>query len=126
MGFGTVQLVTIVPQLNSPELQAHIQAVANERGGSPGMVYGMMFAGMFVLISSGLGIFRGSNWSRWLFTLWGAGTLIVNLYMGNITLSTLPGVAIFAFVVYLLFRPGVRAFFHRGRGRAFEVDQTAV
>lgn len=117
MGFGTVQLIMIVPQLSSPALQAHIQDVASERGSSPGLVYAMMFAGMFVLISSGLGIHRGSNWARWLFTLWGSGTLAVNLYFGSITTAALPGVAIFGFVSFLLFRPGVRDFF-RKTGRA--------
>lgn len=126
MGFGTVQLIMIVLQLNSPELQAHMQKLADERGSSAGLVYGMMFAGMFVLISSGLGIHRGSNWSRWLFTLWGSGTLLVNLYVGNITTASLPGVAIFGFVVFLLFRPGVRDFFRKNRGEVAEAHQSPV
>ncbi len=62
-------------------------------------------------LASGIGVFRGANWARWLWSIWWVLMLIYNMAVGNTKDVTVPSVLLEAVTTVLLFLPGANAFF---------------
>ncbi|MXV13177.1 hypothetical protein DYQ93_19410 [Xanthomonas sp. LMG 8992] len=73
--------------------------------------------GAVVQLACAAGIFGGFGWARARYVVWGLVGTAVGVAASPMTLALIPGMALFAVVVFLLFRPAANAFF-ASRGAA--------
>jgi hypothetical protein len=89
--------------------------------------YAWLCANVVVALITGVFMFGGHNWARWLFALWFGRNIITSIWNGYNTISSNPGSSwktlvlsmgppllggfLFGAAVYFLFRPAAAAFF---------------
>jgi hypothetical protein len=73
--------------------------------------YAILALGVMVMTISGLGILKGKNWARFLYTGWGLGSFLMSLAIGTMQTSMIPGLIIFLIIAYFLFRHDANAYF---------------
>jgi hypothetical protein len=61
--------------------------------------------------ASGIGVFRGANWARWLWSGWWIFMLVFDMATGRTKDLTIPAVLLEAATTALLFLPGANAYF---------------
>jgi hypothetical protein len=77
----------------------------------------LIYAGLGVSILSGLGMFAGQNWARFLYVIWNVFAILVGLVGSPIKLL-IPSVIFFLMITVFLFRSNASAYFE---GRPAEV-----
>lgn len=73
--------------------------------------YAILALGVMIMTISGLGILKGKNWARFLYTGWGLFSFLTSLAVGTMQASMLPGLIIFLIIAYFLFRPDAHQYF---------------
>jgi hypothetical protein len=73
--------------------------------------YGMRFGVLTFNFIFALFMLKGRNWARMLYVAVGAVCFAINLVTSPVKLMMLPGLILFAVVVFFLFRPRPNAFF---------------
>jgi hypothetical protein len=73
--------------------------------------YLMLFAGLLISIVSGIFMLKGANWARMLYVIWGAIGFLVSLFTTPAKLMIIPGLVVYAIIVFFLFRPKASAYF---------------
>jgi hypothetical protein len=75
--------------------------------------YAIMYVGILVMIASGLAMLKGQNWARLLYVIWGAVGSLIGLATSPMKVAMIPGLIIYAVIVFSLFRPKVNRYFDR-------------
>lgn len=104
---GIYSLVVSLLTMNNPAIQDIMQ-----HNTLPMTVqYVLMYAGVAVLIISGIGILTRRNWARFLYLIWGSIGIIIQLVTAHAGMILIPGVIFFVIIVYFLFRAKASAYF---------------
>lgn len=107
--FGLYLLIVNLLTFNNSEIK---DMMAN----SPmpmALQYALMYCGTLILIISGIGILKGKNWARWLYTIWGIIGIIISVVTTPINMMMIPGVLFFLIIVFFLFRRKANEFFSK-------------
>ncbi|MBD3263869.1 MAG: hypothetical protein GF375_02050 [Candidatus Omnitrophica bacterium] len=75
--------------------------------------YALMWIGTAVSIASGIGMLKGKAWGRLLYVVWGIIGFLVGLVASPVKVAMVPGLVIFAVIVFFLFRPNSNKYFMR-------------
>ncbi|MEA9585925.1 hypothetical protein VC279_06310 [Xanthomonas sp. WHRI 10064A] len=78
--------------------------------------YAIGYFGMAVQFFCALAFFKGKSWGRTLYIGWGVLGLVIGFATSPTKLALIPGMILFAVVVFFLLRPAANAFFAKGRG----------
>lgn len=73
--------------------------------------YAMSYAGLLIAIGSGIAMLKGCNWARFLYVFWGIFGFAVGIATSPMKIAMLPGLVVFAVIVFFLFRPKANAYF---------------
>lgn len=104
---GVISLFTSLLSWNSPIVK---ELMAKNPLPIP-LQYVMMYIGSPISVISGAGIFKGKNWGRLLYVLWGATGIVINLITFPIKLTIIIGLVVFAIVAFFLYRPASNQYF---------------
>lgn len=85
--------------------------------------YAFAFAGLVVMIVSGIAMLKGCNWARYLYAIWVGVGLLIGLAVSPMKTILVPQIVVFAIVVFLLFRSTATAYFvQRGSSNGTQRD----
>ncbi len=115
---GILSLGTLAMTFNDPEI-AKVMAV---NALPVPMQYLMYAAGILIAIASGMLMLNGNKLGRLLYVSWTAFSLAVTLISSPMKMVMLPGVLIFALIVFLLYRPNANAYFEEQPETEMEDD----
>lgn len=104
---GVISVFTSLTSLNNPmvkELMAKSPLPVS-------LQYAMMFVGLAVTIASGMGMLKGQGWARLLYVVWGVFGLLVGLVTSPMKAAMIPGLVVFAIIVFFLYRPASTQYF---------------
>lgn len=104
---GGISLVASTVNLNNP-------MVAELMAKSPlpmPVQYLMLYAGFIITLISGLAMLRAQNWARFLYVAWSAFAFVVGLATSPMKAAMIPGLVVFAVIVFLLFREKANDYF---------------
>ncbi len=73
--------------------------------------YIMMYVALAVSITSGIGMLKGFGWSRLLYVGWSVIAFSFSLATSPMKAALIPGIVLFAVVVFFLFRPAANEYF---------------
>lgn len=73
--------------------------------------FAMAFIGLGLNIVAGIMMLKGRHWARLLYVGWSAFAILVALATSPMKLMLIPGVLIYALIVYFLYRPQANIFF---------------
>lgn len=104
---GILSLGTLAMTFNDPEI-AKVMAI---NALPVPMQYLMYAAGILIAIASGMLMLSGNKLGRLLYVSWTAFSLAVTLISSPMKMVMLPGVLVFALIVFLLYRPNANAYF---------------
>ncbi len=104
---GAISLVTSIISFNNPitkEIMAKSPIPAN-------IQYAMMFAGLLVMLVSGVAMLKRHNWARLLYVGWSIFGFIIGIATSPMKAAMIPGLIVFLVIVFFLFRPKANEFF---------------
>jgi hypothetical protein len=107
---SAVGYLSIALQQNDPQVQ---EALKSSPLPAP-VQFGMMVAGIAIQFACGYAMLGGKNWARVLYVAWNALGICIAFFTVPAKLFLLPGIAIFAVIVFFLYRPAANAFFAAG------------
>jgi hypothetical protein len=73
--------------------------------------YVISYAGLAVMIASGVGMLKGQNWARLLYVIWTAVSILLGLATAPVRVMLIPGVILYGVIVFFLFRPKANQYF---------------
>lgn len=73
--------------------------------------YAFAYAGLTVMLVSGIFMLKGQDWARKLYVGWSIIGFLVGVATSPMKATLIPGVVIFLVIVYFLFRPKANAYF---------------
>jgi cytochrome b561 len=73
--------------------------------------YVMLYAGLWIVIVSGIFMLQGKNWARFLYVIWCSIGAVVEIITSPMKAAMVPGLVVFAIIVFFLFRPKANAYF---------------
>jgi len=76
-----------------------------------GVQVAMTYVGLAITIVCAIAMLKGQNWGRMLYVVWGAIGFVITFVTSPMRAAMLPGLVVFAVIVYFLFRPAANAFF---------------
>ncbi len=104
---GVISVFTSWTSLNNPmvkELMAKSPLPAS-------LQYTMLFVGLAVTIASGIGMLKGQGWAGLLYVVWGVFGFLVGLLTSPMKAAMIPGLVVFAIIVFFLYRPASNQYF---------------
>jgi len=104
---GAVSLITTTAMIKNPTARALMLK-------SPvplTIQYAMIYAGLSVMIVSGIAMLKGCNWARYLYVFWVGLALVVGIAVSPMKAALIPQIVVFAVVVFFLFRPKASEYF---------------
>lgn len=75
--------------------------------------YAMMYVGLLISITSGVGMLKKQNWSRFLYVIWSAIGFLISLLTSPMKMALIPGLIFFIIIAIFLFRPGANKYFSK-------------
>jgi len=104
---GALSILTTTTAINNP-------AVLEVLGKSPlpvGVQFAMTYAGLAVMIVSGVAMLKGRNWGRLLYVIWTGVSIVIGVFTSPIKAAMIPGVVVFIIACFFLFRPRANEYF---------------
>lgn len=104
---GATSVFTSLTSLNNPmvkELMAKSPLPIS-------LQYAMLFVGVAVTIASGIGMLKGQGWARLLYVVWTVFGFLVGLVTSPMKAAMIPGLVVFAIIVFFLYRPASTQYF---------------
>lgn len=104
---GAISIFTSLTGLNNPmvkELMAKSPLPIS-------LQYIMLFVGLAVTITSGIGMLKGQGWARFLYVVWGVSGFLVGLVTSPMKVAMIPGLVVFAIMTFFLYRPASNQYF---------------
>jgi hypothetical protein len=104
---GAISLITTTSMINNPAVQ---EMMAKSPIPIP-IQYAMSYAGLLVMIISGIAMLKGMNWARLLYVIWSLVGFVIGIATSPMRAAMIPGLVVFLVVAFFLFRPKATAFF---------------
>ena len=104
---GGLSILTTTAVINNP-------TALELMGKSPlpiGVQFAMTYAGLVVMIVSGVAMLKGRNWGRLLYVIWTAVSIVIGIFTTPIKAAMIPGVVVFIIACFFLFRPRANEYF---------------
>lgn len=104
---GGISLVTTTIMIGNPmvkEMMGHSMVPAS-------IQYLLMYVGLTVSVVSGIMMLKGQNLARLLYAIWGVFGFGFSLVTAPMKAAMIPGLVIFAIIVFFLFRPAANEYF---------------
>lgn len=104
---GALSLVTSITTLGNPvarEIMAKSPIPIN-------IQYVMMYAGILIMLVSGVAMLNRQNWARFLYVGWSTIGFIIGLATSPMKAAMIPGIVLFLIIVFFLFRPQANEYF---------------
>jgi hypothetical protein len=111
IAMGGISLITTTMMLIIPN--PRVQELMAQSPIPVPIQYVISYAGLAVMIISGLWMLKGQNWARLLYVIWSALGLVIGLATSPMKAMLIPGVLIYGVVVFFLFRPKANQFFSK-------------
>jgi hypothetical protein len=73
--------------------------------------YAMSYAGLLVMLVSGVAMLKGQNWGRWLYVVGTAVGFFIGIMTSPMKETMIPGFVFFVVVTFFLFRPNANKYF---------------
>lgn len=73
--------------------------------------YAFAYAGLVMMIISGIAMLKGRNWARYLYTIWVGVGLTIGLALSPMRAILISQIVVFAVIVFILFRPSATSYF---------------
>ncbi|MBK1859440.1 hypothetical protein [Cerasicoccus arenae] len=73
--------------------------------------YAISYAGLLVMIVSGIAMLKGKNWARYLYVIWSLAGSVMGIATSPMRTAMIPGVVLFMVFAFFLFRPKATSFF---------------
>ena len=73
--------------------------------------YAMAYAGLLVMLVSGIAMLKGQNWGRWLYVVGTAAGFLIGVITSPLKETMIPGFVVFVVVSFFLFRPKANQYF---------------
>lgn len=105
--FSALGYLSIALQQNDPQVQ---EALKSSPLPAP-VQFGMMVAGIAIQFACGYAMLGGKNWARVLYVAWNLLGICIAFFTVPAKLFLLPGITLFAVIVFFLYRPAANAFF---------------
>ena len=106
---GAVSLLTTTLMVNRADPVVH-DLMARSPIPVP-IQYAIGYMGLIVMITSGAAMLKARNWGRHLYVIWTAINLPIGLATSPVRVMLIPGVVLYAVVVFILFRPKANQYF---------------
>lgn len=104
---GGISLITTTLMIGNPMVKEMMS-----KSMLPASVqYLLMYVGLAVSVVSGIMMLKGQNWARLLYVIWGAFGFVFSLVTSPMKLAMIPGLVIFAIIIFFLFRPAAKEYF---------------
>ncbi len=103
--------LAILPLLMGTTHDPHVVELMNKSPFPISVQYAMMWLGALVTSSSGVLMLYRQNWARLVYVGWNILGIIIGLTTSPIKMMLLPGILVFAVIVFFLFRPAANAYF---------------
>ncbi len=104
---GGISLVTTTLMIGNPM----VKEMMSKSMVPASVQYLLMYVGLAISIVSGIMMLKGQNWARLLYVIWGAFGFVFSLVTSPMKLAMIPGLVIFAIIVFFLFRPAASEYF---------------
>lgn len=104
---GGISLISTTAMINNSEVQ---EIMAKNPLPIP-IQYLMSYAGLLVMIISGIAMLKGKNWARLLYIIWSLVGFSIGILTSPMKAAMIPGLVVFGVIVFFLFRPKASAFF---------------
>jgi len=107
IAMGAISLITSTASLSNPMAREFMSQ-------SPlpiALQYVMMYAGLAIMIVSGIALLRKQNWARYLYTIWSVVAFVTGVLTSPMKMALIPGFVIFLIIVFFLFRPKTTRYF---------------
>jgi hypothetical protein len=105
--FGILTILMMVAALVTPEVQ---KEMAKNPIPIP-IQFAMSFAGLGVMIVSGIGLLNCQNWARYLYVIWNIIGFVIGLITSPMKLMLIPGFLVFLIIAYFLFTSAANQYF---------------
>ena len=73
--------------------------------------YAMTYAGLLVMLVSGVAVLKGQNWGRWLYVIGTAAGFLIGIITSPLKEAMIPGFVVLVVVTFFLFRPNANKYF---------------
>ncbi|MFH1440926.1 MAG: hypothetical protein ABIH18_02630 [Candidatus Omnitrophota bacterium] len=104
---GTISVFTSLSSLNN----LMVKEIMSKSPLPVSLQYAMMYIGLAIMVVSGIGMLKGQGWARLLYVVWGAIGFLVGLLTSPMKVAMIPGLIVFAIVVFFLYRPASNQYF---------------
>jgi len=104
---GAISLVTSIVSFNNPI----VKEIMSKNRIPINIQYVMMYAGLLVMLVSGVAMLKGQNWARLLYICWSIIGFIIGIATSPMKAAMIPGIIVFLVIVFFLFRPKANEFF---------------
>lgn len=120
--YGLLSLVPKIMLVTSLEEDGWNRGVIESMSGSgpvplpPSIHVSHLFASSIVWIASGVFLWKGKNWSRWLMAVWGATVLFLTFSVYGLAGSFFRKAGVYALLLGFLFSPGASRYLRAHEG----------
>ena len=104
-------LLGIIIGFWNPRAQKLAQEIMTQSPLPVSIQYAFSLTGFTATLASGVFMLRGANWARYLYIIWGAITLLLNVFTAHAKLMIIPCLAIYGIVVFFLMQPKANQYF---------------
>ena len=98
---GVLSVFISLSSLNNPV----VKEVMSKSPLPVSLQYAMMFIGLAITVINGIGMLKGQGWARLLYVVWGVFGSLVGLVTSPTKIAMIPGIVIFAIIIFFLYRP---------------------
>nr|WP_320016717.1 hypothetical protein [uncultured Desulfobacter sp.] len=77
--------------------------------------HAMTYAGILIMLISGIAMLKGQNWARFLYVIWSVIGFLIGIATSPMKVALIPSFVLLLVVAFFLFRPKVNEFFHERR-----------
>ena len=104
---GAIGLPYLFMSMNNPQVA---EIMSKSPVPIPAQI-GIAVLSLVISIISGIGMLKGQNVARLLYVGWNCMTFLYSLITSPVKMMLIPGVVIFAVIVFLLYRPATNQYF---------------
>ena len=104
---GVISTFTSLSSLNNPM----VKELMSKSPLPISLQYAMMYIGLAITVLNGIGMLKGQGWARLLYVVWGVFGSLVGLVTSPMKVAMIPGLVIFAIIVFFLYQPAATQYF---------------
>jgi hypothetical protein len=120
---GGISLVTTTLMMDTVMNNPAARELLSKSAISVPVQYAMTYAGLLVMLVSGVAILKGQNWGRWLYVIGTVLGFLIGIMTSPLKEAMIPGFIVFVVVTFFLFRPNANKYFS-GQESAHDTQST--